>query len=236
MVSFSLNGRPVQAPEGTTILDVCRREGIEVPTLCWNEALSPYGACRLCLVEVRYNGRKRLVTSCIYEVWEGLTVETDSDWVLRNRRLIMELILAEAPESPVLKAVARKMGVEGTRFPVKDSGCILCGLCVRTCEEVVGLSCIGFANRGYEREVVTPFKDASTTCIACGACAWVCPTDFITMEDLDGVRTIRNWQVERKLAKCSRCGSYWAPEFQLEHFRRLTGHPPEFFEVCHHCR
>lgn len=235
-VTFTLNGRKTKAPEGATILDVCRREGIDIPTLCWHEALSPYGACRLCIVEVRYNGRERLVTSCIYEVWEGLTVETDSERVLRNRRLIMELVLAEAPDSPRVQEMARSMGVEETRFPIKDSGCILCGLCVRTCEEIVGLSCIAFANRGYKREVVTPFNDPSTTCIACGACVWICPTDFIKMEELEGVRKIQNWKVERKLARCSRCGAYWAPEFQLEHFRKLADHPPEFFATCHHCR
>jgi NADH dehydrogenase/NADH:ubiquinone oxidoreductase subunit G len=236
LVTFTMNGHEVQAPEGTTILDVCHRDGIDIPTLCWNEALSPYGACRLCLVEVRYNGRKRLVTSCLYEVWEGLTVETDSEWVLKNRRLIMELVLAEVPDHPRIKEMARSMGVEKTRFPIKDTGCILCGLCIRACEEIVGLSCIAFANRGHRREVVTPFKDPSTTCIACGACVWICPTDFIKMEDLKGVRKIHNWKVERKLAECKSCGSFWAPEFQLEHFRKLTDHPPEFFEVCHHCR
>jgi NADH dehydrogenase/NADH:ubiquinone oxidoreductase subunit G len=226
----------MDAPEGATILDVCRREGVEVPTLCWHEALNPYGACRLCIVEVRYNGRRRLVTSCIYEVWEGLVVETDSEWVLQNRRLIMELILAEAPDKSRIQETARRIGVEESRFPVKDTGCILCGLCVRVCEEIVGLSCIGFANRGYKREVVTPFKESSTTCIACGSCVWICPTDFIKMEDLDGVRKIHNWKVERELALCSRCGAHWAPEFQLEYLRQLTGHPAEYFDICHHCR
>lgn len=235
-VRLTLNGREVEAPEGETILEVCRREGVEVPTLCWHEALSPYGACRLCIVEVRYNGRQRLVTSCIYGVWEGLEVETDSERVLRNRRLVMELVLAEAPDSPRIRQMARDMGVEASRFPVKGTGCIICGLCVRACEEVVGLSCIGFANRGYKREVVTPFEEPSTECIACGACVWVCPTDFIKMEDLDGLRKIQNWQVERELARCSECGAYWAPKFQLEHLGRLTGHPEEYFSVCHHCK
>jgi NADH dehydrogenase/NADH:ubiquinone oxidoreductase subunit G len=235
-VSFTLNGQTVQAPEGTTILDVCRKRGIEIPTLCWHEALSPYGACRLCIVEVRYNGRRRLVTSCIYEVWEGLEVETDSEWVLKTRRLIMELILAEAPDSPRIRQVARSMGVEGTRFPLKNKGCILCGLCVRACEEIVGLSCIGFAQRGYQREVLQPFKEPSATCIACGACAWVCPTGYISLEDQDGMRRLNPWGVERPLARCERCGAFWAPKAQLEYFGRLTGHSPEFFQVCHHCR
>src|SRR4030042_2902326 len=104
MVKLTINGRTITAPEGATVLHAARVNNINIPTLCENEAVAPYGACRLCLVEITTSkGRKRLVTSCLYQVEEGLTVRTDSERIARIRRMLLELLLARCPDSEVIQ-------------------------------------------------------------------------------------------------------------------------------------
>jgi bidirectional [NiFe] hydrogenase diaphorase subunit len=242
MVKLTINGRQINAPEGTTILNAARENNISIPTLCNNEEVAPYGACRMCLVDIKTaRGRQRLVTSCIYQVEEGLTVQTHSERVLRNRRMLLELLLARCPDSTVIQNMAQDVGVNKTRL-VEHTGnnlCILCANCVRTCEEVVGVAAISLARRGVERKMTTPFdEDFSEVCIGCGSCAYSCPTGAITMEDKGGTRTVK-WPhncMDFKMKKCTVCGNYWAPEKQIEHIAKISGTPLSAYDVCPDCR
>ena len=235
MVTLTIDGRSVQAPAGTTILEAARSVNIDIPALCSNQELTPYGACRLCLVEITHGKRTRLVASCIYEVADGLVVQTETERVNNVRRLVIELLLSRNPKHPRLLSIAERLGVDKSRFDVEVKGCILCGQCVRTCREVVGVAAIGFESRGTQRRISTPFNEAPPDCIACGSCAQVCPVDVIPFKEEKGVRTI--WKTDFALAKCEKCGREFAPVRQLEHFSQITGLPLDHFtRTCVHCR
>jgi coenzyme F420-reducing hydrogenase beta subunit len=179
-VTLKIDDKEVKANEGATILEVARKLGIDIPTLCYISALSPFGACRICSVEITdKRGRKKIVTSCNYPVKEGLVVSTKSEKVLKTRKLLLELLLARCPKVKKIQDLAREYGVEKPRFWIEDAeeDCILCGLCARVCEERIGVYAINFAKRGVEREVTTPYNRFSDDCIGCGACALVCPTN-----------------------------------------------------------
>jgi coenzyme F420-reducing hydrogenase beta subunit len=179
-VTLRIDDKDVKAREGETILDVARKVGVDIPTLCYMSALSPFGACRLCSVEITdKRGRKKLVTSCNYPVEEGLLVSTKSEKVLKTRKLLLELLLARCPKVKKIQDLAQKYGIHAPRFWVEDAeeDCILCGLCARVCDERIGIYAINFAKRGVEREVTTPYYRFSDDCIGCGACALVCPTN-----------------------------------------------------------
>jgi len=241
MVTLTIDGREIQAEEEKTILEVARDNGIDIPALCYHEEVAPYGACRMCLVEIiTRRGRKRLVASCLYPVEEGLTVKTDTKRVNDVRRTVIELLLARCPDSEVIQDWAHRLGVDGSRFRAEEGNrkCILCALCNRVCQEVVGVSAISLANRGVDRRMTTPFNDFSEACIGCGSCAYVCPTGAISVEDVDGTRKITMPYVtmEFKLKKCGKCGKYWAPERQLEYIAKKAGLAAEAFDVCPDCR
>jgi bidirectional [NiFe] hydrogenase diaphorase subunit len=133
-VNLTIDGRNVQAEEGQTVMNVARDNGIDIPTLCYNEELEPYGACRLCIVEVSKNKRTRLVTSCLYPVEEGLVVKTNTEKVVANRKMLMELLLARCQGVKVIEDMAKKLGVDKPSFKpeyLEREECILCGLCTR---------------------------------------------------------------------------------------------------------
>jgi len=239
LVTLTIDGREFQAEEGRTILEIARDNGIEIPALCYNEGVEPYGACRLCLVEISKNHRTRLVTSCLYPVEQGLVVNTASERVVANRKMLMELLLARCSGVKVIEDLARKIGVEKPSFKpeyLEKNECILCGLCVRACREVVGTSAISLANRGVNREVAAPFLETAPDCIGCGSCVFICPTKCIKMEDKGDIRTIHNWKVDFKLKKCKVCGNYFAPEKQLEYIRKKLDLPEDFFDTCPNCK
>jgi len=182
MVTLTIDGQIIHVKRHTSILDAAKQLGIYVPTLCYHKALKPYGSCRLCIVEVVKNNRSKLVTSCNYPAEDSLVVFTTTDRVKRTRKGVMELLLARCPDVPQIQKLAEKMGIKTVRFKKKgDQRCILCGLCVRACEEIVGVSAISFASRGVEREVNTPFGLDSDVCIGCGSCTYICPTGCIEM-------------------------------------------------------
>jgi len=175
MINFILNGLEVRAEEGQTILEVAKFYGLEIPTLCYNEGLSVYGGCRLCLVEIGEAPNTKLVSSCTYPAEEGLVVHTDTKRVLETRKMMIELMLSVAPNSKIIQDLAAKFGVKQQRFKTRNEECILCGLCVRMCAEQMDGKAIGFQNRGYKRKISTPFDIKSDVCRLCGACMYVCP-------------------------------------------------------------
>ncbi len=181
-IHITLDGRSVECRGGQTVLEAARQNGLDIPTLCHHPALEAYGGCRLCVVEVAQGGRGRIVTSCNYEVRENLSVQTESERVLRSRRMTLELLLSRCPEAEVLRTLASRYGVERPRFPAEEEDCILCGLCVRICRERMGVGVADFVGRGAEIRVDTPYHRGSEVCISCGACESVCPTGSIRLK------------------------------------------------------
>lgn len=243
-IPIVIDGKEVQVEKGTLLLTAARRAGIDIPALCHHDALTPNGACRLCLVEVASGSRKRITTSCNYPVLhEGESVSTDSDRVKRARRVVMELLLARCPGSKPVQELARRIGVERSRFPPPApsrlspseealTNCVLCGLCVRACEEAIGASAISFSDRGPNRRVATPFFVNSEACIGCGACAAVCPTGVIRLEDAAGTRRLPFLNLEVPLVHCARCGAPFGPGPQID---RLRGKAPAVAESLVNC-
>jgi NADH dehydrogenase/NADH:ubiquinone oxidoreductase subunit G len=178
VISFTINGQPVQAQAGWTILETARQHGFAIPTLCFHPALEAIGSCRLCVVEISQNGGSRVAASCITAVQEGVEVLTHSEEVQNVRRWVLEMLLANCPASHQIREMAKEHGVTSTRFSVKhpEDACPRCGLCIRACEEVVGVRAISLGNRGIFKEVTTPYHQLSKECIRCGTCLYVCPT------------------------------------------------------------
>lgn len=189
MVEFEIDGQKVQAQEGWTVLETARNYGIHIPTLCYHEAVKPSGACRLCVVELREGDWSKVVISCMYPVAEGLKVFTDSERVKNVRRWILEMLLAECPASEEIRQLAAQYGVTSTRFAIHDpdQDCILCGLCVRVCAEVVGANAISTVGRGVHKQIGAPYLEPGSDCVACGSCVTVCPTGAMRRR-LDAVR------------------------------------------------
>lgn len=175
MTKLKINAVPVSVEEGTTILEAARFLGFPIPTLCHMEGLSPYGACRLCVVEIGEGAKSKLVSSCTYPVEEGLRVRTASARVIRSRKMILELMLASCPQSKVIQDLASAYEVRQQRFRQEFETCILCGLCVRMCSEQMMAKAIGFQGRGDHRRLGTPFDIKSEKCRLCGGCIYICP-------------------------------------------------------------
>jgi len=175
MINLKINGIDVSVDRGTTLLEASEFLGLPIPTLCHMEGLTPYGACRLCVVEVGDPPNSRLVTSCTYPAEEGLEVRTASARVVRARRMIVELLLASCPQSKTIQDIAASMEVRQQRFRQENEDCILCGRCVRMCSEQMMAGAIGFTGRGQDRSIGTPFGIASEVCRLCGGCMYVCP-------------------------------------------------------------
>jgi NADH dehydrogenase/NADH:ubiquinone oxidoreductase subunit G len=178
LIRFKINGQAVQAKEGWTILETARQNGIKIPTLCFHPAVEAIGSCRLCVVEIQQNKQSRVAAACITPVQGGVEVLTDSEEVLNVRRWVLEMLLANCPASHQIRELAQEYGVTSTRFTVEhpEDACPRCGLCVRACEEVVGIRAISLGNRGVFKEVTAPYHQRNPDCIRCGTCLYVCPT------------------------------------------------------------
>ena len=178
-VSLKIDGKEVAADEDMTILDAARKAGIPIPTVCHHEKLEPFGGCRLCTVEAEAGGRTNLVAACTHPVQPGLVVNTKSKQLDRIRRTLTEQLLAHAPESEVLQALAREYRADKDRFPKEASFCILCGLCVRYCAEVKRKNAVGFVDRGPTREISFIPEIAASECWGCKECFPLCPTSAL---------------------------------------------------------
>jgi bidirectional [NiFe] hydrogenase diaphorase subunit len=175
MLNLRINGLDVRAEEWWSVLETSRFYGIEIPTLCYRDGLSPWGGCRLCVVEIGERENARLVSSCTYPATEGLVVRTHTRKVIAARKLMVELLLSTCPSSKTVQDLASQLGVQKVRFKIQQGDCILCGLCVRICAEQMDGRAIGFVNRGGRLKITTPFDIKSDVCRHCGACMYVCP-------------------------------------------------------------
>jgi len=207
MISLKMNGLPVSVEDGSTILEAARFLGFPIPTLCHMEGLSPYGACRLCVVEIGEGPKARLVSSCTYPAQEGLVVRTASARVVKARRMILELLLASCPQSKVIQDLASAHDVKQQRFKQEYETCILCGLCVRMCKEQMAAGAIGFRGRGERRTIGTPFDAKSEVCRVCGGCMYVCPAC-----------QLRCTYTEPEKAICGGCANLAPPCLEKEKF------------------
>jgi formate dehydrogenase alpha subunit len=228
VVTLTINGQEVQGQAGQTILEVARSAGIDIPTLCHDPRLEPYGACRMCLVEVE--GARGPMAACGTAVGEGMKVQTHTEKIIKMRKFVLELLLTNHPlDCPVCEAAGDcrlqdyayeylvDMVPWGWRPPQAvnpgehpniahfGSRCILCGRCVRICREVMGIGCWGYLNRGYDSEVDTPYRLPlkQVDCVSCGQCVSTCPVGAVV-----GQRTpqgARAWQTTKTVTTCSYC-------------------------------
>lgn len=238
MIKVTINGNEVSVEKDTPLLKACRLARVDVPTLCYNENVNAYGVCRLCVVEVNDGRRTRIVPSCVYPVRREISVQTDTERIRKHRAMILSLMLARCPNEKVVQELAAKYGVTEppARFRTDVEDCILCGLCVRTCHEVVRVGAIAFAGRGEKRQVVAPFDDENPVCIACGACSYVCPTQCIKFYDKDGKRYLEKWHREADMLACEKCGGYWLPDAFATVYAKKMGIDPLSMKVCPNCR
>ena len=178
-ILLQIDGKEVRAEEGMTLLKAARSAGILIPTLCHHEKLEPYGGCRLCMVEAESRGSTKLVVACVYTVEKNLVVRTRSEKVDRIRKMILELLLAHAPDAPELQDLAKEYGADKDRFEKEASFCIHCGLCVRYCAEVKKKNAVGFIDRGIRKEINFIPEIASKECWNCKECFPLCPTEAL---------------------------------------------------------
>ena len=178
-VTLTIDGREVTAPQDATLLEAARSAGIYIPTLCYHEKLEPFGGCRLCIVEVEERGWSKLVVSCVYPVAGGINVKTRSEKIDRIRKMILELLMAHAPDAFELQKLAKEYGAQRNRFEKEASFCIHCGLCVRYCAEVKQKHAIGFVDRGIRKEISFVPKIAAQECWNCKECFPLCPTEAL---------------------------------------------------------
>lgn len=195
MPTLKINGISVEVERGASVLDAARFLGIPIPTLCHDDGLTPYGACRLCVVEVASangNGRTKMLSACTLPAEDGLVVQTHSVKVEKARRLLLEMYVATCPQSKTIQDLASKYGMRQERLTPKFENCIQCGLCVRMCEEQMMAGAIGFAGRGAKRRVSRPFDMTSSLCRQCGACLYICPVCELRCHGASGESTLCN--------------------------------------------
>ena len=220
-ITLQINGQEVQAEAGQTLLQVAREVSVFIPTLCHHEALAPFGACRLCLVEVEKEGHRNLEAACSYPAEGGIAFFTETPEVIRVRKMVIALLLSRCPQVPLIREIATRLEVNENLLPLQGSKeeeeCILCGRCVRVCREAIGKHAVSFAYRGTERCVTTPFGDHSPDCIGCTACVFVCPTGAVKVTERGDKNYLEPWNTDVSLVNCDACGRSFIPEKVLAH-------------------
>ena len=233
IVQLKIDGKPVSVPEGTTILDAASELGIEIPTLCHLKDLAPDGSCRLCIVEIE-NGRKGgLLPACSEHCAEGMKVSTHSDKVVESRRFVLDLMLSVHPLNCFgcgrngdckLQEYALDYGLEATSFthgkgaqrgekdtsnPLFDYNpelCLMCGRCIRICEQMQGRDVISMTGRGFDCHMTPAYllPWSESVCESCGNCVSYCPTGALTSRDS---KKYRMWEVSKVRTTCPHCGT-----------------------------
>ena len=227
MITIKLNGRELSVAEGKTIYEVCKDEGISIPTFCHDERLKPEGSCRICIVEI---ARGKLVPACVHAVTEGIDIQTHSPKVIKMRRTILELLISnhdascqscEKAGDCLLQNYAYEYGIDLHRFAgekrkpdyvfsnkffyLNQSKCILCGKCARICSQLQGQNVWAMTNRGFETEINTPFGGdmEEGNCVSCGNCVSNCPVGALMPKTSDRFKA---WEVTKHKTTCSYCG------------------------------
>jgi len=247
MVNLTIDGKKIKAQTGQTLLQAARENGIYIPSLCACDALEPYGSCRVCVVEIINDNGSTLESACTYPVASGLQVATDSDEVIKARKLVLNLLLARCPNVKEVQDMAAQYGVTepAEYLTVENEYCVLCGLCVRACNEVVQADAISFAGNGKDKKVTAPFGLEAENCIGCGSCAFVCPTGIIKVRTVDNAtenmpagevvigpeRVIDNWNRNLTMQQCKQSGNPYAPEFMLQSFQATMPLSEQFFDI-----
>ncbi len=236
-VQVKINGIKMSAEPQETVLQVARRSGVHIPTLCHLESVESTGACRVCLVEMKLGGKTQLTTSCNAGVEDGMEIMTDTPEVQKHRAANLEMMLGRAPGSQKIRALAREYGVyESAYVPSEDPaipGCILCELCVRVCE-ALGHSALAAVSRGGKKYIGTPHDKPSESCVGCGACAEKCPTRCIEMTDTKKTRTI--WGQTFDFVSCETCGAPVMTVRQRTHAVETKELPEDYYTTCVACK
>ncbi len=232
MVTLTINGKLVQAQEGEMLLAVIERQKIDIPSTCNHKAVEPFGACRLCTVEIsnpKWPGWKKHVTSCLYPVEEGLVVSTHAPDVIELRKTLLDLMLARSPKAKLVQDMAAEYGVSKTSYEEVPDGndCILCGLCVRVCDQM-GFHAISSVGRGHGKEIAPPLNEPPPDCVGCLACAQICPTNFI--EYTDSGKTRKIWGKKFKLLTCEKTGQPTITKEFAEYLSKNRDIPEEYFK------
>jgi NADH dehydrogenase/NADH:ubiquinone oxidoreductase subunit G len=239
MPTLEIDGRKVTVDEGAYILEAATRAGVPIPTLCAFDGLEPWGGCRLCVVDMWRPGWDhdwfKMVTACNHPAEDGITVFTDTERVLETRRVVLDLLLARCPDTPLIQRLAAEHGIDQTSYlrNPEPTTCILCGLCTRVCDHI-GVSAIASVDRGAGREIAPPFHEPPPDCIGCLACAEICPTDHIPFTSSNVRREI--WGREFEMLRCSGCGRAHITVAQADYWAGRNGVPRSYFETCDRCK
>ena len=241
-ISIYVNGKRVSAKQDENLLEVLKTNGFEVPALCYHKGLPSYGSCRLCTVEVKTGGRKRIIASCTYPVREeGIEVFTESARVNRLRNMIIKFLMARAPSATEIQKLAKTYEIDKQKTGVdeeenSEEKCILCGKCVRTCNDILQKHAISFVNRGIDRKVAPPFEEAPEDCIGCSACVYVCPTGAITEKLENNTKHIKPWEAEHKLVRCPECNKVFMPQETIDEVASKLEPVDSSSTLCLDCR
>ncbi|MCM8807313.1 MAG: formate dehydrogenase subunit alpha [Candidatus Omnitrophica bacterium] len=228
-IKIYIDGKLIECDKNKTILEVALENNIEIPHLCYDKRLLPNGSCRLCIVEVE--GEKRPVASCTYPVFEGMKVYTNTEKIINFRKLTLQLIVSDHPldcmtceksGDCLLEKYAYEYGIkevkyygekakrkmkDGSPFIVRDyEKCILCGRCIKVCEEIVGVNAIDYKNRGFVTEINSGFDESlkDTECLFCGNCIDICPVG--ALREISAERKGRDWEYKKIKTICPYCG------------------------------